>query len=77
MAIASSIASQIGQNAVRRFSARAPKPNTRMQQAVSLGLITTGVLVPFIPPAVESQKERRLGHPNAGKHHVPLCCHAR
>lgn len=77
MVVAQSMTSQIGQNAIRHFSARASKPTTRMQQAVSIGFITTGVLVPFIPPAMESQKEKRLGHPNAGKHHAPLCYHAR
>jgi hypothetical protein len=77
MAAVSTITSQISQNAIRRFSARASKPTSRMEQAVSMGLITTGVLAPFIPPAMESQREKKLGHPNAGKHHVPLCCHAR
>lgn len=77
MTVAAAVSTQIGQSAIRQFSARAPRPTTRVQQAVSMGIITTGVLMPFIPPAIESQKEKKLGNPNTGKAHAPLCCHAR
>src|SRR3954451_25284703 len=75
MALATVIRSSLSHSAIRHFSARAPEPTSRTQQAIATSLITSAVLLPFIPPALESRRERSLGHPNARKHQTPLCFH--
>lgn len=62
--------------AVRAFSAQATRPISRTSSAITTVLVSSAVVLPFVPPTLESVKERRLGHPNANrKHHVPLCRH--
>jgi hypothetical protein len=75
MTLATVVRSNLTRSTVRQFSARAPEPTTRTQQAVTTSLIASAVLLPFIPPALESRRERLLGHPNARKHQTPLCFH--
>jgi len=77
MSIASAVTTTLTQTAVRHFSAQAPKPATKLQSAVAGAIITSAVILPFVPPAMESKRERESGHPNAfKKHYAPLCCHA-
>lgn len=69
------MSSALAQTAIRHFSAQAPKPASRFESAVAGTLIASAVVLPFVPPAIESKKERDLGHPNAmRKHYAPLCC---
>ncbi|RJE19329.1 hypothetical protein PHISCL_08339 [Aspergillus sclerotialis] len=52
---------------VRRFSARRPKPNSRASRVVAMSCIVSAVVLPFVPPALESSRERNLGYPNHNK----------
>ena len=77
MSLSGAVTNTLTHSAVRHFSAQAPKPATRLQSTIAGVLITSAVVLPFVPPAIESKKERDLGHPNASKkHYGPLCCHA-
>ena len=61
---------------VRQFSAQAARPISKAQSAMTSAIVASAVMLPFIPPALESVKERKQGHPNAErKHSVPLCRH--
>ena len=71
------ISNTLAQSAIRHFSAQATKPATKLQSAVAGSMISAAVVLPFVPPALESKREREQGHPNANKkHHAPLCYHA-
>jgi hypothetical protein len=59
------LASPMLSYAVRHFSSRAPRPETFLQKAITTAAIASGVMIPFIPPALESKRERDNGHPNA------------
>ena len=48
---------------VREFSHRATPPNSRFRNALAMGALTTGTLAPFIPPAIESNREAKAGYP--------------
>ncbi|EEQ29046.1 uncharacterized protein MCYG_01865 [Microsporum canis CBS 113480] len=61
---------------LRRFSAQAPKPESRAQRYLAASCIVSGVLLPFIPPALESSRGRKLDQPPTNKY-PPLCFHAR
>lgn len=52
---------------IRHFSARRGKPNTRTSRIVTTSCIVSAVVVPFIPPALESSREKNLGYPNHNK----------
>ena len=52
---------------VRHFSAHRPKPNSRASRIVAMSCIVSAVVLPFVPPALESSKERNLGYPNHNK----------
>jgi len=76
MSLVGAVTSSLTHTAVRHFSAQAPKPATKLQSTIAGTLITSAVLLPFVPPAIESKRERESGHPNASrKHYAPLCCH--
>jgi len=62
---------------LRQFSHRATPPNSRLKNALAMGAITTGTVAPFIPPALESQKEAKAGYPNTGSKVASLYCHGR
>lgn len=53
--------------AVRHFSARRPNPNTRTSRLVSMSCIVSAVVLPFVPPALESSREKSLGYPSHNK----------
>jgi len=78
MSVSGVVANSVAHTAVRHFSARAPRPATRLQSAIAGAFITSAVVLPFVPPAIESKRERDSGHPNAARkqHYAPLCCHA-
>ncbi|KKZ66352.1 hypothetical protein EMCG_07953 [[Emmonsia] crescens] len=52
---------------IRQFSARAPKPETRAHRLLTMSGIASLVAVPFIPPAIQSSREKKLGNPHANK----------
>ncbi|KAK2779351.1 hypothetical protein FQN53_001421 [Emmonsiellopsis sp. PD_33] len=52
---------------IRQFSARAPKPESRTDRFITMSGLVSLVVVPFIPPAIESSRERKLGNPHAHK----------
>lgn len=61
---------------IRQFSAQAARPISKAQSAMTTTIIASAVALPFVPPALESARERKMGHPNAErKHSVPLCRH--
>ncbi|KAJ9240236.1 hypothetical protein DTO169E5_4024 [Paecilomyces variotii] len=62
---------------IRHFSARRPRPDSRASRFVASSCIASAVVLPFIPPAIESSREKSLGYPNHNKSHPPLCFHAR
>lgn len=53
--------------AVRHFSARRPRPDSRTTRFVASSCIVSAVVLPFIPPAIESSRERSLGYPHHNK----------
>ncbi|EFR01200.1 hypothetical protein MGYG_09044 [Nannizzia gypsea CBS 118893] len=61
---------------LRRFSAQAPRPETRAQRYLAASCIVSGVLLPFIPPALESSRRRKLDEPPQDTY-PPLCFHSR
>jgi hypothetical protein len=65
MAIAVSL--QLLRPPVRRFSASRPKPNTRTSRIVTMSCIVSAVVLPFVPPALESSREKSLGYPSHNK----------
>ncbi|KAJ5280318.1 hypothetical protein N7478_005690 [Penicillium angulare] len=75
--MASVIASQIVRPSIRHFSAHRPRPDSRAARAVAMSCLVTGVVLPFIPPALESSRQRNSGSPSSNKPHPPLCFHAR
>ena len=64
----------------RQFSARAPKPETKVHRFVAMSCMVSGVVVPFIPPALESSREKKLGNPHVSEYvlnvllNYPHCC---
>lgn len=52
---------------IRNFSSRAPKPDTKMHRFVASSCIISAVVLPFIPPAIESNREKKDGYPNHNK----------
>ncbi|ODH52798.1 hypothetical protein GX48_00992 [Paracoccidioides brasiliensis] len=60
----------------RQFSSRTPKPETRTDKILTMSGIVSLVVVPFIPPAIESSREKKLGNPHSNRY-PPLCFHSR
>ncbi|CAI7652016.1 unnamed protein product [Penicillium glandicola] len=52
---------QIARPSIRHFSAHRPRPDSRAARAVATGCIVTGVVLPFVPPALESSRQRSSG----------------
>ncbi|KAL4939263.1 hypothetical protein BDV06DRAFT_214438 [Aspergillus oleicola] len=63
--------------AIRHFSAQQTQTSTRTSRLVTTWCLTSAVVLPFVPPALESSRERNQGYPNHAKPHPPLCFHAR
>ncbi|KAL2220282.1 hypothetical protein M432DRAFT_638434 [Thermoascus aurantiacus ATCC 26904] len=73
----STVAAHLVRPSVRYFSARRPRPDSRTSRFVTMSCIVSAVVLPFIPPAIESSREKSQGYPNHNKSHPPLCFHAR
>lgn len=52
---------------IRHFSAHRPPQESRVARAVAMSCIVCGVVLPFIPPAIVSSRERKSGYPNSNK----------
>jgi hypothetical protein len=52
---------QLARPSIRHFSAHRPRPDSRAARAISLGCIVSGVVLPFVPPALESSRQRNSG----------------
>ncbi|CAG7963788.1 unnamed protein product [Penicillium nalgiovense] len=74
--MASILASQVVRPSIRHFSAHRPRPDSRAARAVAMGCIVSGVVLPFVPPALESSRQRSSGIATSAKN-PPLCFHAR
>ncbi|KAK1144359.1 hypothetical protein N8T08_005512 [Aspergillus melleus] len=72
-----SITTQLVRPTIRHFSVHRPRPDTRASRFVAMSCLVSAVVVPFIPPALESSREKNLGYPNHNKPQPPLCFHAR
>ncbi|KAJ5148904.1 hypothetical protein N7448_000482 [Penicillium atrosanguineum] len=70
------VVAQIARPSIRHFSAHRPRPDSRAARAVAMSCLVTGVVLPFVPPALESSRQRKAGFPNSNKP-PPLCFHAR
>ncbi|KAJ5795208.1 hypothetical protein N7457_001807 [Penicillium paradoxum] len=46
---------------IRHFSAQRPRPDSRAARAITMGCIASGVVLPFVPPALESSRHRSSG----------------
>ncbi|KAF9887297.1 hypothetical protein FE257_010292 [Aspergillus nanangensis] len=62
---------------IRRFSVGRPQQDTRISRFITNSCLVSAVVLPFVPPALESSREKRRGYPNHNKPHPPLCFHAR
>ncbi|PKY03872.1 hypothetical protein P168DRAFT_319330 [Aspergillus campestris IBT 28561] len=72
-----SVAVQMIRPAIRHFSVRRPRPDSRTSRFVTSSCLVSAVVLPFVPPALESSREKKSGYPNHNKAHPPLCFHAR
>ena len=43
---------------IRHFSAHRPRPDSRTERAVVMTCLAGGVVLPFVPPAMESSRQR-------------------
>ncbi|KAJ6110414.1 hypothetical protein N7486_002649 [Penicillium sp. IBT 16267x] len=75
--MAAVIVSQLARPSIRHFSAHRPRPDSRAARAVAMTCIISGVALPFVPPALESSRQRNSSSPSNNKPHPPLCFHAR
>ncbi|KAL1991876.1 hypothetical protein VTN49DRAFT_5184 [Thermomyces lanuginosus] len=64
---------------VRHFSAHRPRPDSRASRMAALSFLVSMVVLPFVPPALESSREKSTSssHHNKTRSHPPLCFHAR
>ncbi|KAL5366634.1 hypothetical protein BJX96DRAFT_180909 [Aspergillus floccosus] len=75
MAIAT--AAQITHPSIRHFSAHRSRPQSRTARIVAMSYLVSGSVIPFIPPALESLRQKNSNLPDNNKVHPPLCYHAR
>lgn len=54
----------IARPCIRHFSAHRPRPDSRTERAVVLTCLVGGVVLPFVPPAMESSRERKSDTPS-------------
>ncbi|RAH85047.1 hypothetical protein BO86DRAFT_396679 [Aspergillus japonicus CBS 114.51] len=71
------IAIQLARPTIRHFSVHRPRPDTRTSRFITSSCLFSAVVLPFIPPALESSREKSKGYPTHNKPHPPLCFHAR
>ncbi|OGM44813.1 hypothetical protein ABOM_006160 [Aspergillus bombycis] len=62
---------------IRHFSVRRPQPDTRTSRFVTTSCLFSAVVLPFVPPALESSRAKNTDGSNCNKPHPPLCFHAR
>lgn len=65
--MAAVIASQLARPSIRHFSARRPRPDSRASRAVAMSCLVSGVVLPFVPPALESSRQKSSGAANPTK----------
>ncbi|KAJ5462710.1 hypothetical protein N7475_007654 [Penicillium sp. IBT 31633x] len=65
--MASTIACQFARPSIRHFSAHRPRPDSRAARVVTMGCIISGVVLPFVPPALESSRQRNSGISTSAK----------
>ena len=61
---------------VRHFSAKPPAPESRANRLLVLACLASGIVLPFIPPALESSREKKFPS-NQGKQYAypsQACC---
>ncbi|KAL3478391.1 hypothetical protein BJX99DRAFT_256509 [Aspergillus californicus] len=68
---------QLVRPTIRHFSVQRPQASTRTSRIVTTSCLVSAVVLPFVPPALESSREKNKGYPNHSKPHPPLCFHAR
>ncbi|OQE82231.1 hypothetical protein PENNAL_c0037G08777 [Penicillium nalgiovense] len=68
--MASILASQVVRPSIRHFSAHRPRPDSRAARAVAMGCIVSGVVLPFVPPALESSRQRSSGIATSANRHT-------
>ncbi|KAJ5851364.1 uncharacterized protein N7529_010749 [Penicillium soppii] len=61
------ILSSVARPSIRHFSAHRPRPDSRATRAITMGFIVSGVVLPFVPPALESSRQRSLGMSTSAK----------
>ncbi|KAJ5223713.1 hypothetical protein N7468_008255 [Penicillium chermesinum] len=57
--------SAIARPCVRHFSAQRPRPSSRTERAVVTACLVSGVVLPFVPPAMASSRQRKSGNPSS------------
>ncbi|KAJ5182974.1 hypothetical protein N7492_000590 [Penicillium capsulatum] len=57
----SAVAAHLVRPSIRRFSAHRPRPDSRVARAITVSCIVSGVVLPFVPPALESSRQRSSG----------------
>ncbi|PWY86445.1 hypothetical protein BO94DRAFT_535601 [Aspergillus sclerotioniger CBS 115572] len=72
-----SFAVQLVRPTIRHFSVHRPRPDSRTARFITGSCLISAVVLPFVPPALESSREKSNGYPNHNKPHPPLCFHAR
>lgn len=49
---------------VRNFSVHRPQQATRTSRFITRSCLVSAVVLPFVPPALESSREKSMGYPN-------------
>lgn len=62
-----SAAVQMVRPTIRHFSVRRPRPDSRTSRFVTSSCLVSAVVLPFVPPALESSREKKSGYPNHNK----------
>lgn len=65
--MAITIATQLARPSVRHFSAYRPRPHIRTARAVAMSYLISGVVIPFIPPALETLRQKNSEFPDSKK----------
>ncbi|KAJ5098946.1 hypothetical protein N7532_005947 [Penicillium argentinense] len=65
--MAITIAPQLAHPSVRHFSGHRPRPHSRTVRVFAMSYLISGVVVPFIPPALESLRQKNSDFPDSNK----------
>ncbi|BCR89516.1 uncharacterized protein ACHE_50713A [Aspergillus chevalieri] len=71
------MAAQLLRPTIRNFSVHRPQQATRTSIFITRSCLISAVVLPFVPPALESSREKSMGYPNHNKPNPPLCFHSR